>query len=84
MGVMSCSRNACDSIMCDTYVYGIGYVCNYCQEEFKEYLKTTGMKTTTKQEINKALQVFMETENGTYDISEEMKVDEFFNQYTKG
>jgi len=35
MGVMSCHRKCCENIMCDTYIDGIGYVCNDCQTEFK-------------------------------------------------
>ena len=38
MGVMSCSRNNCDNIMCDTHIYDVGYICWECQKEFKEYL----------------------------------------------
>lgn len=49
MGVMSCSRNTCDNIMCDTYVDGdVGYVFNECQQEFKEYLSKEGIRSKNR------------------------------------
>lgn len=61
MGVMSCSRTACDNIMCDTCVVGVGYVCNDCQNEFKECLSKEGINATTEGEIRIALDKFMAT-----------------------
>lgn len=80
---MSCSRNACDNIMCDACVDDIGYVCNECQTEFKEYLSKEGIKATTEGEIHRALKAFMETRKDDYIDGNEMNVDEFFEQYTK-
>lgn len=33
MGVMSCSRNGCNNIMCHRYSVEYGYICNECFEE---------------------------------------------------
>ena len=78
MGVMSCSRHACDNIMCDTYVNGIGYVCNECQNEFKEYLIKENIRATTEGEIKRALETFMETRKDAYAKGDDMTPDEFF------
>jgi hypothetical protein len=78
MGVMSCSRNGCESIMCDTYVDSIGYVCRYCQDEFKEYLKKENIQANTEGEIKRALETFMSTYKGRYEKGSEMSVDDFF------
>lgn len=53
MGVKSCSISDCESIMCDTYVDGVGYICTDCQERFIEWSwnnagdirSDTGLKT---------------------------------------
>lgn len=33
MGVLNCSRNGCENIMCDRYSYKYGYICGDCFEE---------------------------------------------------
>ena len=33
MGVLRCSRDGCDSIMCDRHSSAYGYICNECFEE---------------------------------------------------
>jgi len=33
MGVMSCSRRACENIMCDRYSGAFGYICDECYAE---------------------------------------------------
>jgi hypothetical protein len=33
MGVLSCDRVGCDSIMCDRLSYEFGYICSDCFEE---------------------------------------------------
>jgi hypothetical protein len=82
MGVKSCSRQRCNSIMCDTYVDSIGYVCNECQEEFKLYLEKKPLHVTTDCQIQRALEEFMVTDKGTYDDGVEITVNEFFRKYT--
>lgn len=34
MGVMSCDRKGCDSIMCDHYSSEYGYICYECISEY--------------------------------------------------
>ena len=80
---MSCSRKSCSNIMCDTYVDNIGYVCNECKEEFKEYLHKLSIRATTEGEINRALEKFMETRKDDYKEGNKMDVDEFFRGYTR-
>lgn len=36
MGVMSCDRNGCDSVMCDSYSPQFGYICYECKRELIE------------------------------------------------
>lgn len=79
MGVMSCSRNACGNIMCDTYVGGdIGYICYECKNEFKEYLNKQNIEVKTEYEIRTALGKFMDTEKNSFSDGNEMSVDDFF------
>jgi hypothetical protein len=80
---MSCSRSSCPSIMCDTYVDGVGYVCRECQTEFKEYLVSNGIVVNTEGEIKRELKKFMDTEKDTYTKGAEMSVCDFFNSYSR-
>jgi len=85
MGVLSCSRPYCERIMCDTYVKGIGYVCEDCQKEFKEYISKEKIHLNNNQNINEELEKFMETKKVSY--SKEnitgISVDDFFKMNTK-
>lgn len=36
MGVMACSRNGCDNILCDHYSGTFGYICRECKNELTE------------------------------------------------
>lgn len=81
MGVKSCSRIRCESIMCDTYVPTIGYVCNECQKEFEAYISLKGDEKLTEGEIKSELVSFMNTYKNTYDVNK-MSINEFFNRYT--
>jgi len=83
MGVMLCHRPDCESIMCDTYVDGVGYVCYECQDEFKEYLKKKGLTPETEGQIKRELIGFMKTEKDSYEEGSEMDVDGFFSSYSK-
>lgn len=84
MSVLSCSRIGCDSIMCDTYVDGIGYICPGCQEEFKEFLKIKGWSPSSFKAILGDLKEFMETEKGSYaDDPTSYTIDEFFRNCTR-
>ena len=80
---MSCNRMGCDNIMCDTYVYNVGYVCKECQKEFKVYVKTHNVDAYTEGKIKKELQAFMETEKDYFIEGKEMDVDQFFDENTR-
>nr|QBM02773.1 hypothetical protein [uncultured archaeon] len=82
MGVMSCSRRNCESIMCDCYVPDIGYICNECQNEFKE-ISTIGNLTHTELEIRVELEEFMKTPKNDYDNEKDITADEFFRNHSK-
>lgn len=83
MSVMECSRTGCTSILCDTYVDGIGYVCNGCQYSFRNRIdnKFHGVQQTSKV-LLKELKKFM---SGDGVIPKQKKkaitVEEFFKQY---
>lgn len=83
MGVMSCSRDSCTRIMCDTYVQGIGYICPECQNEFKKYLTINAIQAKTEFEIAKALTEFMKSTKGCYDPDMEISIDQFFHDNTR-
>lgn len=83
MGVMSCYRSECPSIMCDTYVDGVGYVCRGCQDEFKDYLKANNTTVVTDMDIKRELEKFMETDKDSFTEGNEISVDDFFEGYTK-
>ncbi len=80
---MSCDRRGCGSIMCDTYVDSVGYVCNSCQSEFKLYLETHGIILKSEGKIKRELKQFMETEKDTFVRGKEVSVDEFFQSYAR-
>lgn len=83
MGVMSCSRNDCERIMCDTYVDGVGYVCDECQSEFKQYLEKEKIVVETERQIESELKDFMTVKKDTYTDSKEMSVEDFFSSHTR-
>ncbi len=83
MGVMSCHRNRCENIMCHTHINGIGYICDECQEEFKDFLSSKGIVVESEGEIKRQLKKFMESEKGEYTKGRNMDIDEFFNEYRK-
>lgn len=83
MSVLECNRNRCRNIMCDTYISEVGYICNECQSEFKEYLKQKGLRGLTSQQIVKNLKAFIGTEKSQYDNSKDMDIDTFFNEHTQ-
>lgn len=84
MGVMPCSRRNCSHILCYTYIESIGYICDECQKEFKEYinLKTQGNPPTTSKEINSELKLFIEIEkDNTTDRN--ITIDSYFAENTR-
>lgn len=78
---MSCSRNGCNNIMCDTYVDGVGYICYRCQSQFKEYILEWNIYVTTDNEARERLKDFMITEASTDNTSKALDIDEFFRSY---
>lgn len=80
MGVMTCHRNNCSNIMCETYVDGVGYICGECKGEFA-LLVDKESHTMTERTYKRKLSDFMETEK-MVGGDELTTVDEFFNKYT--
>ncbi len=86
MGVMSCHRNGCESIMCDTYIYDVGYICVDCQKEFKQNMIR---KIIYSEEILLChIVAFMETEKESlpknpYSDLKPMDIDNFFLKNTR-
>lgn len=83
MGVMSCNRNNCPHIMCDTYIDSVGYICRECQSEFENWLKKNEASPKTDNEINKHLKVFMKIEHSGSNNGNEISVSDFFKAHTK-
>lgn len=65
MGVLSCDRAGCENIMCDSYSYEYGYICNECFDE----ICSLGVNT----DIHK----FMRTARKYEGISDEDPYDKF-------
>jgi len=80
---MNCSRKNCDNIMCDIYVQSVGYICNPCTSEFKEYLQKNGLNPKTEGQINSELELFMATAKDAYCDGNEITVNDFFNERTR-
>lgn len=84
MGAMPCHRNDCEHILCDTYVDGAGYICNYCQDEFKEYLENKGVEDEISEgKMKRHLIAFMKTTKDDYTEGEEINVNDFFQKHTR-
>lgn len=85
MSVLNCSRTNCDHIMCDTYVDEVGYICNDCQEEFKEYMESKfGCDVFTEGIILEHLKEFMETRKSDNRRSNDvMSINGFFEKNTR-
>ena len=77
MGVMNCSRNSCNSIMCDTYIELFGYMCENCKKEFKQFLidkDNINEKDMSKGEIFHELKLF---NLSSKEDNKRMSIDEF-------
>ncbi len=67
----------------DTYVNDIGYVCNDCQNEFKDYLKSRDLDGIIPEgTLRTELKTFMNSEKDSY-LGNELGVDEFFRIHTR-
>lgn len=81
---MSCSRNSCRNVMCDTHIPKIGYVCNDCQKEFKEFLAARCITPSNGDQIREHLEYFMETApKNSFENEDHISVGEFFRMYTR-
>jgi hypothetical protein len=84
MGVMECRKHDCESILCDTYIDEIGYVCSDCQKEFKQYLTRLnhGIDEMSEQNFKTQLYYFMTLPKGSFSEKEMKSVDDFFAEHT--
>lgn len=82
MSVLSCVRNGCTNIMCDTYVPSIGYICFDCQNDFKDYFNGKRSYVIGESDIIEELDNFIDTEKVT-DMGNILTVDDFFKKYTE-
>ena len=76
MGVLACDRYTCDSIMCDHYIPEVGYMCDECITEFKEYIAcdhSVGLVSKLKD--------FMGTSKRSTYKSPYHDIDDFFDSY---
>lgn len=80
---MSCSRGACNNIMCHTYIEDVGYICWECQKEFEKYLESNDYHPNTAHGIVTHLKMFMKTDKTAYDNENEISIDEFFRSHTQ-
>lgn len=80
MSVLACDRKDCKNIMCDVCINGSYYVCNDCEQEFKEYLVKENLNPTTEGEIYREFEKFMATSKDTYTQGEPISVEDFFNK----
>ena len=79
MGVMPCTREGCENILCDNYNVEFGYLCNDCKEELIAYLACRPLELT-EDAVNK----FLETPKSKgYDLKELAKgfVEGIFTTY---
>lgn len=84
MGVKSCNRHYCDSIMCDTYIPEIGYICSGCQKEFKNFLIAKRSIPISNTDVKHMLKKFMSYGKDEFSERPEfVNVDDFFKEYTQ-
>lgn len=77
MGVMECSRNGCDHILCECYSFEYGYICNECKEELKQFIKTSLMDLPYAN-IDDLIVKFMDMKKGE-EVTCCVDVDEYIN-----
>lgn len=82
MGVLACTRNGCNNVLCDIYIPNVGYICYSCKEEFKHFVKMNNYTINNYNDIVSDLKVFIETEKNSYqDYNKDQLIDEFFNKH---
>ena len=70
--------------MCDTYVPGVGYICESCQDDFKDHVVNGRIQISDDESIREALIAFLDTKKETEDLQPDLlvKVDDFFKEHT--
>lgn len=78
MSLLSCNKNECENILCDTYIEGIGHICNECITDFKKHLEKNELSPNKYQSIMRELRFYMCLPKQKNDFP--ITVDEFFKQ----
>lgn len=73
---MSCNREGCNSIMCDCYISGLGYICNECINEFKGF----SGDFDSEDSLLESLSGFMDMRKRN--VKNWIDKNEFFNKHT--
>lgn len=81
MGVCYCLRADCQNIMCDTYINGIGYICDECQEDFIFYVKNLDSIPVSDEKIKEDLKMFLETPKHTSSKFIDETIQDFFKKF---
>ena len=82
MGVMPCSRECCDEIMCRRYMDGLGYICDDCFAELVEY-RATWPERMSVAEIGQRISDFMRTVPGAHRLIDAAGVEAEFKRLTR-
>lgn len=80
MGVLTCNKKGCDNIMCNTYMFDVGYICGECIEEFTKYVQFYKM---SKDKFKIGLQCFVDIRKGFYSVLEEKPFDSDVEYFIK-
>lgn len=78
MGVMECSRNGCDHILCECYSHTYGYLCYDCLCELKQFVKTS-LISLPHATIPELIEKFMDMEKDE-EVTCCFDVDEYINR----
>jgi len=80
MGANFCSRTDCENMLCDTYVMGVGHICQSCQNEFQMSVTSFSKNEFQPSEIISLLKDFIYTRKEK--ISDRITVEQFFKAHT--
>lgn len=75
MGVLACSRNGCEGVMCGTLIGG-SYICEDCKDEFR---KLVGDGYLRKADMVSKFREFKETQRTCKEPDKPVNVDDFFS-----
>lgn len=79
MGVMMCSREGCYNIMCDTYIQGIGHICEDCKRDFRAQFAPYVVRNG---QMPMLLERFMRTEPLDRETGAGI-IEEYFKEHTR-